>query len=161
MEKRLAKGAYIKHKVPSGPWRVRPQISARNAYSPVTDDYDLGRRIHRHNQHGEDSAQNLSTPVALAILSDAARSEQHEFRLPPRMTALGARRGGGMVSFFWFRIVLTIPARIDGFVTDGAKVVLTVNVDDYAEVWVNGVLPWAAGRPSPAAIPGFTHQSVI
>jgi gluconolactonase len=70
-------------------------------------------------------------------------------------TELGARRGGGMVSFFWFRTVLTIPARIDGFDTDGAKVVLTVNVDDYAEVWVNGVLPRAAGRPSPATIQGF------
>jgi hypothetical protein len=70
-------------------------------------------------------------------------------------TDLGARRGGGMVSFFWFRTVLTIPARIDRFDTDGAKVVLTVNVDDYAEVWVDGVLPRAAGRPSPAAIQGF------
>jgi len=70
-------------------------------------------------------------------------------------TDLGARRGGGMVSFFWFRTVLTIPARIDGFDTDGAKTVFTVNVDDYAEVWINGVLPRAAGRPSPAAIQGF------
>ena len=70
-------------------------------------------------------------------------------------TDLGARRGGGMVSFFWFRTVLTIPARIEGFDTDGAKAVLTVNVDDYAEVWVNGTLPRAAGRPSPAAIQGF------
>ena len=33
--------------------------------------------------------------------------------------------------------------------------VLTVNVDDYAEVWVDGVMPRAAGRPSPAAIQGF------
>jgi len=70
-------------------------------------------------------------------------------------TDLGARRGGGMVSFFWFRTALTIPARVHGFDTDGAKAVLTVNVDDYAEVWVDGVLPRAAGRPSPAAIQGF------
>ncbi|HET7883459.1 MAG TPA: hypothetical protein VFL55_21415 [Acetobacteraceae bacterium] len=68
---------------------------------------------------------------------------------------LGARRGGGMVSFFWFRTVLMIPAQIGGFDTDGAKTVLTVNVDDYAEVWVDGILPRAAGRPSPAAIQGF------
>ena len=68
---------------------------------------------------------------------------------------LGARRGGGMVSFFWFRATLTIPPRASGFDTTGAKAVLTVNIDDYAEVWVNGVLPRAAGRPSPAAIQGF------
>ena len=70
-------------------------------------------------------------------------------------TDLGAKRGGGMVSFFWFRTTLTLPTRAMGFDTAGAKTVLTVNVDDYAEVWVNGVLPRAAGRPSPAAIQGF------
>jgi gluconolactonase len=70
-------------------------------------------------------------------------------------TDLGARRGGGMVSFFWFRATLIIPARAGGFDTAGAKTVLTVNVDDYAEVWVNGELPRAAGRPRPATIQGF------
>ena len=70
-------------------------------------------------------------------------------------TELGAKRGGGMVSFFWFRATLTIPASAAGFATAGAKTVLTVNVDDYAEVWVDGVMPRAAGRPSPAAIQGF------
>ena len=73
--------------------------------------------------------------------------------VPP--TELGAKRGGGMVSFFWFRATLTIPASATGFATAGAKTVLTVNVDDYAEVWVNGEMPRAAGRPSPAAIQGF------
>jgi gluconolactonase len=70
-------------------------------------------------------------------------------------TDLGARRGGGMVSFVWFRTTLTIPATVAGFAAAGAKAVLTVNVDDYAEVWVDGVLPRAAGRPSPATIQGF------
>jgi gluconolactonase len=68
---------------------------------------------------------------------------------------LGAKRGGGMVSFFWFRATLTVPARAAGFDTAGTKAVLTVNIDDYAEVWVNGELPRAAGRPSPATIQGF------
>ena len=76
-------------------------------------------------------------------------------------TDLGARRGGGMVSFFWFRTTLTIPASVVGFDTDGAKAVLTVNVDDYAEVWVNGVMPRAAGRPSPAAIQGFNMPNRV
>jgi hypothetical protein len=73
--------------------------------------------------------------------------------VPP--TDLGGKRGGGMVSFFWFRATLTIPASAVGFETAGAKTVLRVNVDDYAEVWVNGVMPRAAGRPSPATIQGF------
>jgi hypothetical protein len=76
-------------------------------------------------------------------------------------TELAAKRGGGMVSFFWFRTTLTIPASALGFDTAGAKTVLTVNVDDYAEVWVNGLLPRAAGRPSPAAIQGFNMPNRV
>ena len=74
-------------------------------------------------------------------------------------TELGAKRGGGMVSFFWFRTMLTIPTDAAGFDTAGAMTVLRVNVDDYAEVWVNGELPHAAGRPSPGTIQGFNMPS--
>jgi gluconolactonase len=78
-------------------------------------------------------------------------------------TELGARRGGGMISFFWFRTVLTMPANAVGFDTAGAMAVLRVNVDDYAEVWVNGEMPRLAGRPSPGPIQGFNmpHRLVL
>src|SRR5215469_6302581 len=68
---------------------------------------------------------------------------------------LGAKRGGGMVSFFWFRTMLTMPADASGFATAGAMAVFLVNVDDYSEVWVDGELPRAGGRPSPGTIQGF------
>jgi gluconolactonase len=68
---------------------------------------------------------------------------------------LGARRGGGMVSFFWYRATLTIPVNAAGFETADAMTVLRINVDDYAEVWVNGEMPRVAGRPSPYTIQGF------
>jgi hypothetical protein len=76
-------------------------------------------------------------------------------------TELNAKRGGGMVSFVWFRTTLTIPAHALGFATAGAKTVFSVNVDDYGEVWVDGVLPRAAGRPSPAAIQGFNMPNRV
>jgi gluconolactonase len=78
-------------------------------------------------------------------------------------TDLGARRGGGLVSFFWFRAILTIPPAALGFATDGTKAVLRINIDDYAEIWVNGALPRAAGRPSPGCIQGFNmpHRLVL
>ena len=68
-----------------------------------------------------------------------------------------------MVSFFWFRTTLTIPADAAGFDTAGAMTVLRVNVDDYAEVWVNGEMPRMAGRPSPGTIQGFNmpHRLVL
>ena len=76
---------------------------------------------------------------------------------------LGARRGGGMICFFWFRTILMMPADAAGFDTAGSMAVLRVNVDDYAEVWLNGELPRLAGRPSPGAIQGFNmpHRLVL
>jgi len=61
---------------------------------------------------------------------------------------LGDRRGGGKVSFLWFRTPLTIPAKIGDFETAGAKAVLTA-------VWIDGQMPRRAGLTSPATIQGF------
>ena len=55
----------------------------------------------------------------------------------------------------WFRSSLTVPVKIGDFDPGGARAVLSIIVDDYAEVWVNGQLPRAIGRPSPATIQGF------
>jgi hypothetical protein len=76
---------------------------------------------------------------------------------------LGAKRGGGLVSFFWFRTILTIPTEAAAFATAGAMTVLRVNVDDYAEVWINGEMPRVSGRPSPGTIQGFNmpHRLVL
>ena len=76
-------------------------------------------------------------------------------------TELGAKRGGGLVSFFWFRTTLTIPANAAGFDTAGAMTVLRVNIDDYSEIWVNGDLPRGAGRTSPGTIQGFNMPNRI
>jgi hypothetical protein len=79
--------------------------------------------------------------------------------IPP--ADLGVRRGGGLVSFMWFRTALTIPANVAGFDTAGAKAVFRVNVDDYAEVWINGAMPRTPGRPSPGAIQGFNMPNRV
>jgi hypothetical protein len=62
--------------------------------------------------------------------------------IPP--ADLAAKRGGGKVSFLWFRTRVTIPARVGAFDPAGATVVLALCVDDYAEIWVDGELPRAA-----------------
>lgn len=68
---------------------------------------------------------------------------------------LANRWGGGGIYMAWFRTNLTMPARIGTFDTAGATAVLTVTIDDYAEIWVNGFLPRVVGLPSPAVIQGF------
>jgi gluconolactonase len=74
---------------------------------------------------------------------------------------LAARRSGGHVAFIWYRTNLTIPAKVGDFDTAGAKAVLTVLVDDYAEVWINGQMPRRAGYPSPATIQGFNMPNRV
>lgn len=74
---------------------------------------------------------------------------------------LAVRRSGGRVGFVWYRTNVTIPARIGNFDTTGAKAVLTVLVDDYAEIWVNGQMPRQSGYPSPATIQGLNMPNRV
>jgi gluconolactonase len=76
-------------------------------------------------------------------------------------TGLAARRGGGKVSFIWYRTMLTMPAKIGNFETTDAKAVLTAYVDDYAEVWINGQMPRRSGYPSPATIQGLNMPNRV
>ena len=75
-------------------------------------------------------------------------------------TALEDRHGTGKVSFAWYRLHAAIPAKIGGFETAGATVVFETVVDDYAEVWVNGALPFdlhadGLGQSGGAVIAGW------
>jgi gluconolactonase len=71
------------------------------------------------------------------------------------------RRGGGHLFMTWFRSNLTVPAKIGDFDTAGARMALSIIVDDYAEVWVNGQMPRAVGRPSPATIQGLNMPNRV
>jgi hypothetical protein len=71
------------------------------------------------------------------------------------------RRGGGHLFMTWYRANLTVPARIGDFDPAGARMAIVFTIDDYAEAWVNGVMPRAAGRPSPATIQGFNMPNRV
>jgi gluconolactonase len=102
----------------------------------------------RGNLPGYDKAYDISPHAGEAGFDDSSW-EKIEAK------DLAARRGGGHVSFIWYRTNLTIPAKIGDFDTNGAKAVLTAYIDDYAEVWVNGQMPRRSGYPSPATIQGL------
>jgi gluconolactonase len=103
---------------------------------------------------GYDKGYDVSPHAGEAGFDDAAW---------PKIEAkdLAARRGGGYVSFIWYRAKLTIPAKIGDFETAGAKAVLTAYVDDYAEVWINGEMPRRSGYPSPATIQGLNMPNRV
>ncbi len=73
--------------------------------------------------------------------------------------SLEDRHGTGKVSFAWYRLHVAIPERIGAFETAGSTVVFEAVVDDYAEVWVNGALPFGLrdglGQSGGAVIAGW------
>jgi gluconolactonase len=78
-------------------------------------------------------------------------------------TTLDRRRATGRLCFNWYRITLTIPARIGSYDPTGATVVFTTSVDDYAEVWVDGELTRAPGQAGGSVIAGWnaTNRVVV
>ncbi|MGF1470082.1 MAG: SMP-30/gluconolactonase/LRE family protein [Sandaracinaceae bacterium] len=76
-------------------------------------------------------------------------------------TTLDARRGGGRVSFNWYRARLTVPDRIGDVDTRGATLAFEVVVDDYAEVWVDGELTPKLGQPGGTVAAGFNAPNRV
>jgi gluconolactonase len=70
-------------------------------------------------------------------------------------TSLNARRGNGLVSFNWYRIVVTVPSQIDSFDPTGSTVWFETRMDDYAEVWVDGELGRAFGQQGGSVVAGW------
>src|SRR6516165_8168377 len=69
--------------------------------------------------------------------------------------SLEQRRTHGKVSFAWYEVKLTLPARVGNFDVKGSTVVFEIVVDDYAEVWVNGKLPYVLGQRGGSVAYGF------
>jgi gluconolactonase len=74
-------------------------------------------------------------------------------------TTLDKRRSGGRLAFNWYRIKLTVPERIGSLDTAGATLVFSTSVDDYAEIWVDGELPRAAGQSGGSVIKGWNAEN--
>ncbi len=70
-------------------------------------------------------------------------------------TSLEDRRGNGRVCFNWYRLHLTVPPQIEGIDPTGTTIVLETTVDDYAEVWVDGVLARDLGQSGGSVVAGY------
>ena len=68
---------------------------------------------------------------------------------------LDKRRGNGRLGFNWYRINITVPGRIGNFNPTGSTAVFETSVDDYAEIWVDGELPRAAGQSGGSVVKGW------
>jgi gluconolactonase len=70
-------------------------------------------------------------------------------------STLDRRRSAGRLAFNWYRIKITIPARIGAFDPTGSTVVLETSLDDYAEIWVDGELTRAPGQSGGSVVAGW------
>jgi len=73
--------------------------------------------------------------------------------------SLQKRRATGRICFNWYRINVTIPARLGEFDTAGTTVVFETALDDYAEVWVDGELPRALGQMGGSVVSGWNSPN--
>ena len=72
---------------------------------------------------------------------------------------LDKRRSAGRLAFNWYRIKITVPERVGNFDPTGSALVFTTSVDDYAEIWVDGELPRAAGQSGGSVIKGWNAEN--
>jgi gluconolactonase len=92
--------------------------------------------------------------------AEAADFDDSDWRkLEPAETML--RLANGRVCFNWYRIVVTVPERVGDFDPTGSTVVFETVVDDYAEVWVNGELPFALGDTGGPVAAGFNAPNRV
>jgi gluconolactonase len=75
--------------------------------------------------------------------------------------SLQDRRGNGRLSFAWYRIRLTIPRTVGGIDPSGMVAVFETVVDDYAELWVDGALPFAQGQNGGAVAAGWNAPNRV
>jgi gluconolactonase len=74
-------------------------------------------------------------------------------------TSLDKRRSAGKLAFNWYRIKITIPERVGTFDPRGSTLVFSTTLDDYAEIWVNGEIPRAAGQSGGSVIKGWNAEN--
>jgi gluconolactonase len=71
------------------------------------------------------------------------------------------RLSTGRVCFNWYRITVTLPARVGDLDVAGSTVVFETVVDDYAEVWVNGSQPRALGDSGGHVVADFNAPNRV
>jgi len=76
-------------------------------------------------------------------------------------TTLDKRRSAGRLAFNWYRIKITVPERVGSFDPAGSTLVFATSLDDYAEIWVDGELPRAAGQSGGSVIKGWNAENQL
>jgi gluconolactonase len=74
---------------------------------------------------------------------------------------LEMRLGNGLLSHVWYRIKITIPEKIENFLTTDSRAIFEIVADDYSEVWINGTLRKSFGARANGVINGYNARQRI
>src|SRR5438094_6409267 len=74
-------------------------------------------------------------------------------------TTLEARRSTGRLCFNWYRINLTIPARVHDMELAGATAVFETSMDDYADIWIDGERARAPRQSGGSRVKGWNSAN--
>ena len=92
-------------------------------------------RIALDLNNSSDTAEILATPARLVDYDDSKWEV---------CTNVRATRSVGFC-FAWYRITVEVPSQVNGADVTGSRVLFETNVDNYAEVWVDGAINRATG----------------
>jgi gluconolactonase len=109
---------------------------------------------------GADGQPSTTPNLTYDITPQAGRAEFDDSKwqmIEP--TTLDKRRTNGKLAFNWYRIKITVPERIGNFSPTGSTIVFATSLDDYAEIWVDGELPRAAGQSGGSVIKGWNAEN--
>ncbi|HYF33032.1 MAG TPA: SMP-30/gluconolactonase/LRE family protein [Chitinophagaceae bacterium] len=146
---RTAEGASLV----SAKWYVQPaHIQDKNFYLPGPP------------KAGGDALPLYPTgkPVLTQILHPQIGDEDFEKKFQEiKATDLEKRQGTGLFSFVWYKVELSIPAKIGKMLSAGAAVVFEIVVDDYSEIWVNGKQQVGLGQTGNGLISGYNARNRV
>ena len=109
---------------------------------------------------GPDGQPSTTTNKTYDITPHAGRADFDDSKWEAiEATTLDKRRSNGRLAFNWYRIKITIPERIGNLNPAGSTIVFTTSLDDYAEIWVDGELPRAAGQSGGSVIKGWNAEN--
>lgn len=74
---------------------------------------------------------------------------------------LEKRQGTGLFSFVWYKLEITIPATIGKINAKGTTAVFEIVVDDYSEIWVNGIQQVGFGQSGNGLISGYNARNRV
>lgn len=74
---------------------------------------------------------------------------------------LEVRRTSGRLAFAWYRFDFKIPEAVGSVAVAGSDVVFDITADDYAEVWVDGVLSTTLGQSGGTLIKGWNAPNRV